>query len=64
MGMSSTYESREQGVDGKSAASPSSSARSTMKTYLMVTIRVRLQMIRDSAPSRSRYSGSSEKVDE
>lgn len=44
--------------------SPSSFAARTIKTYLMVTIKVKVQMIRDSAPRRSCFDGSDEKVEE
>ena len=44
--------------------SPASSAQSTIKTYLTVTIRVSDQIIRDKAPTRSSYDGSEENVDE
>lgn len=44
--------------------SPSSSAHKTIKTYLMVTISVIDQMIRDNEPRRSSREGGEENVEE
>lgn len=59
------YEDKEHGLQmAKVPPSPSSSAARTIKTYLIVTIKVNDQMISDSAPRRSSLEGSEEKVDE
>jgi hypothetical protein len=44
--------------------SPSSSAASTISTYLMVTIKVKDHMMSDKTPRRSSFEGSEVNVDE
>jgi len=44
--------------------SPSSSARSTMMTYFIDTMLVSVQMMSESAPTRSSYEGFEVKLDE